>query len=448
MKYHVPLISSVLLLWLSAVCMLAAAEVPPGGCQQERCGNVEIPYPFGITGSKCALDDSFTIDCKVVGGDDAKAEQRQVSLLQDSQNNHTVFRFSYMDNKIFIIGCDILAIFVGGDMIAHQVAEALTYLHNWAFPPILHGDVKSDNILMDHNYTVKISDFGSSTLAPSNEAQFMSRVQGTFGYLDPEYMQTGRLTAKSDVYSFGVVILELLTRKKPLNLQRPEDEDTIVGKFMFGTDEQRISYMDDQIKSDSNMMIINDISDLVKQCLDLSGSKRPLMKDVANNLHMLLKRAQGEEASTSSGAQHNLEEEDQFLDQMRRNNSAASQEGGLVSPTPIEEYDIVVSTAGMDAANKKHKKTPATYATLRRTIKAKKGRDGFEPPSAEGPTMRSKKARSATASTPANEMESWHGTLRHPSCRGDGELLLAKSSDHHQQVEGSSSLNNQPVFHG
>ncbi|TVU48160.1 hypothetical protein EJB05_07786, partial [Eragrostis curvula] len=57
-----------LLLCLSAIWALAAAEVPLGGCQQERCGNVDIPYPFGITGSGCSLDNSFLIDCKVVGG--------------------------------------------------------------------------------------------------------------------------------------------------------------------------------------------------------------------------------------------------------------------------------------------------------------------------------------------------------------------------------------------
>ncbi|KAF8715959.1 hypothetical protein HU200_026925 [Digitaria exilis] len=79
--------------------------------------------------------------------------------------------------------------------IACESAEALAYLHSCASPPILH-------------------DFGASILAPSDESQFVTLVQGTCGYLDPEYMQTCQLTDKSDVYSFGVVILEFLTRKK------------------------------------------------------------------------------------------------------------------------------------------------------------------------------------------------------------------------------------------
>ncbi|CAI0386020.1 unnamed protein product [Linum tenue] len=105
--------------------------------------------------------------------------------------------------------------------IAIGAAKGLAYLHEDCNPKIIHRDIKSANILLGSDFEAQVADFGLARLNDTTQTHVSTRVMGTFGYLAPEYAQSGKLTDRSDVYSFGVVLLELITGRKPIDSSRP-----------------------------------------------------------------------------------------------------------------------------------------------------------------------------------------------------------------------------------
>nr|VDC91786.1 unnamed protein product [Brassica rapa] len=101
--------------------------------------------------------------------------------------------------------------------IALGAAKGLAYLHNDSKPIVIYRDMKTANILLDHGFEPKLSDFGLAKIGPNEGMSHVTtRVMGTLGYCAPEYAATGQLTLQSDIYSFGVVLLELITGRKPI----------------------------------------------------------------------------------------------------------------------------------------------------------------------------------------------------------------------------------------
>jgi serine/threonine protein kinase len=177
--------------------------------------------------------------------------------------------------------------------IAAESAEALSYMHSSASPPILHGDVKPANILIDERYTAKVSDFGASKFVASDEADIATLVQGTCGYLDPEYLTTCMLTDKSDVYSFGVVLLELMTGKKVISFDGPEEGRSLVSRFLTANKENRfLEILDNRMREECRVEVLQEMEDLVLRCVSLSGEDRPEMRQVAETLGRMRKYQQ------------------------------------------------------------------------------------------------------------------------------------------------------------
>ncbi|PKI55761.1 hypothetical protein CRG98_023852 [Punica granatum] len=112
--------------------------------------------------------------------------------------------------------------------IALGAARGLRYLHEECrVGCIVHRDMRPNNILITHDFEPLVGDFGLARWQPDGDTGVVTRVIGTFGYLAPEYAQSGQVTEKADVYSFGVVLVELVTGRKAVDLNLPKGQQCL-----------------------------------------------------------------------------------------------------------------------------------------------------------------------------------------------------------------------------
>ncbi|GLT46887.1 hypothetical protein SLA2020_206160 [Shorea laevis] len=104
------------------------------------------------------------------------------------------------------------------------LASVILYLHEECEQCLVHRDIKSNNIMLDSNFNVKLGDFGLAKLMDHELSLMTTGLAGTLGYMAPEYIRTRRASKESDVFSFGVVILEIVTGKKSMdpNVDKPD----------------------------------------------------------------------------------------------------------------------------------------------------------------------------------------------------------------------------------
>ncbi|KAL1816015.1 hypothetical protein ACET3Z_018589 [Daucus carota] len=171
--------------------------------------------------------------------------------------------------------------------ISIDVAHGLTYLHQYAEKKIIHRDVKSTNILLTESMRAKVADFGFARLGDmeSDKTHVSTKVKGTVGYLDPEYMKTFQLTPKSDVYSFGVLMLEILTGRRPVEPKRaPEERVTIRWAFTKYENGNMKEILDPSMGATVDRDTLKKMFDLAFRCVAPTRADRPEMKTVGEQL--------------------------------------------------------------------------------------------------------------------------------------------------------------------
>ncbi|XP_010460175.1 PREDICTED: protein kinase APK1B, chloroplastic-like isoform X1 [Camelina sativa] len=178
--------------------------------------------------------------------------------------------------------------------IALGAAKGLAYLHSSSSVgiPIVHRDFKSTNVLLDSNYNAKISDFGLAKLMPEGKDTCVTaRVLGTFGYFDPEYTSTGKLTLQSDIYAFGVVLLELLTGRRAVDLtQGPNEQNLVLQVRNILNDRKKLrKVIDAELPRNSySMEAIAMFADLASRCIRIESKERPSVMDCVKELQLII----------------------------------------------------------------------------------------------------------------------------------------------------------------
>ncbi|CAD6211287.1 unnamed protein product [Miscanthus lutarioriparius] len=179
--------------------------------------------------------------------------------------------------------------------VAIGAAKGLAFLHA-ANTPVIYRDFKASNILLDSDFTAKLSDFGLAKMGPEGEdTHVTTRVMGTHGYAAPEYVQTGHLNVKSDVYSFGVVLLELLTGRRALEHVRgrtahAEQQVKLVDwtpPYLSGGSRRLRCIMDPRLAGHYSVKGARAVAQLAVQCTAQQPRDRPRMVAVVEALEKL-----------------------------------------------------------------------------------------------------------------------------------------------------------------
>lgn len=192
--------------------------------------------------------------------------------------------------------------------IALDVATGLNYLHGYAFPPYVHKDIKSSNVLLDSDYRAKIVNFNLSRAADGEDGEFVltRHIVGTKGYMAPEYLENGMISPKLDVYSFGILMLEILTGKAVSSLYEGANTDLsdVLIPILHVEDgkESLSNFMDSSLQGNYPPDLAIFMARLIDSCIEKDPSSRPNMDKIVQSLSRTMNTSLSWELSISISA--------------------------------------------------------------------------------------------------------------------------------------------------
>ncbi|KAL1358406.1 hypothetical protein HN51_003680 [Arachis hypogaea] len=157
-------------------------------------------------------------------------------------------------------------------------AEGLCYLHEGCQRRIIHKDIKASNILLSETFEPQISDFGLAKWLPDQWTHHtVSKVEGTFGYLPPEFFMHGIVDEKTDVYAYGVLLLELITGRQALDSSQKSLIMWAKPLLIANNIKELVDpVLEDNYDEEQMDLVILTAS----QCVEQSSAQRPLMSEV------------------------------------------------------------------------------------------------------------------------------------------------------------------------
>ncbi|KAK7377418.1 hypothetical protein VNO80_02843 [Phaseolus coccineus] len=248
----------------------------------------EIPVAVKILNSTEGEGNEFINEVGIMGKIHHINVVRLLGFCADGLHRALVYNFfSNGSLQSFIFPPEDKDHFLGWEKLQHValgIAKGIEYLHQGCNQPIIHFDINPHNVLLDHNFTPKISDFGLAKLCSKNPSLVsMTAARGTLGYIAPEVFSRnfGNVSYKSDIYSYGMLLLEMVGGRKNLDMSSPQNFHVLYPDWIHNLVDGDVHI---HVEDEGDVKIAKKLAIIGLWCIQWEPVNRPSIKSV---IHML-----------------------------------------------------------------------------------------------------------------------------------------------------------------